>query len=152
MEQVLNSLEIIHSKGYVLLDLKPISLSFRCKLNEECLYFKSLSLCQEFVDKSLGQHKKQEQTNIFVGSPGYASIRMHKGMTISRQDDLECAFYLLWYLHYGELPWSKIFRKKTDINKRLKEILAKKRSIHKSGQFKSMPGVYQDFYNYVLKL
>ena len=152
MEQLVSSVQFIHQKGYLLLDLKPISLSFRCKLNEECLYFKSLSLCTQYLDKSTGQHREQQQTNIFVGSPGYASIRMHKGKSPCRQDDLECGFYLLWYMHYGELPWSQIYRQKKNINTRLKEILQLKMKIEEFQQFKQMPRIYQEYYNYVKAL
>ena len=32
---------------------------------------------EKYIDKSTGKHKEERQTNIFVGSPGYSSIRMH---------------------------------------------------------------------------
>jgi hypothetical protein len=43
-----------------------------------------------------------------VGTALFASMNAHKGMELSRRDDIESLIYTLIYLHVGTLPWKNI--------------------------------------------
>jgi hypothetical protein len=42
----------------------------------------------------------------------FASINAHRGMELSRRDDIESLIYTLIYLAMGNLPWKNINIKK----------------------------------------
>jgi len=57
-----------------------------------------------------------------VGTPEFASITSHLGLSQSRKDDLMSIFYVLLFLHKGHLPWT-LSDGITDIHETLAEIL-----------------------------
>ena len=43
-----------------------------------------------------------------IGSVNFASVHSHEHWELSRRDDLISLGYILYYLYYGDLEWSKI--------------------------------------------
>ena len=102
MTALIAQVKVVHSKGFIYKNLHPTAIGF---MNPDA---QSIMLCdfefsQSYID-SMGQHIPDTITNMFVGSPGYASLRTHKGLSTSRKDDLESSFYLLWFMIYGNYP------------------------------------------------
>ena len=101
-KQILRIINYIHSKGIVHRDIKPEN--FLVKINTNMLYTIDMGLCKKFVDDNK-EHIPLIKTKKFVGTLRYASINSHKGLELSRRDDLESVAYVLIYLVKGKLPW-----------------------------------------------
>ncbi|KPI86055.1 casein kinase I-like protein [Leptomonas seymouri] len=103
-DQVLSSLEHVHSAGYVHADVKPHNILFGRK-NPEQLYLVDFGLSVRYRDRE-GNHRPLTTNHRFIGTPRYASLRTHMGYTMSRRDDIEQLVYTMIYLFRGRLPWS----------------------------------------------
>lgn len=66
-------------------------------------------LSRYFKD-SLGNHEVLRVTpNLFSGTPIYASMWSHQGMSASRRSDLECLGFTMLHLSLkGGLPWANL--------------------------------------------
>ena len=70
------------------------------------LHVVDLGLAVPYLDDSTGIHVPAYTIpNSLVGTARYASLNSHKGMRLSRRDDLESATYVLLLLVAGRLPW-----------------------------------------------
>jgi len=110
-KQILKIINHIHSKGVVHRDIKPDN--FLVKINTNMLYTIDMGLCKKFIDVE-GQHIPLVRTKKFVGTLRYASLNSHRGLELSRRDDLESIMYVLIYLIKGKLPWQSIPNPKKD--------------------------------------
>jgi len=102
MISVLKQLQILHGLGYVYRNIKTASLGY--KTNTSAMMFLSMMTMSERFVNERGEHLPEIRRTVFIGSPGYASLRTHNCLSPSRKDDLESCFYLLWMLLYGEFP------------------------------------------------
>lgn len=98
--QVLGILQSIHEMGLVHRDIKPDN--FLLGLKSKQLFIIDFGFCKKY---SISDNPKT--TSSLIGSPNYASINAHNCVELSCRDDLESLGYMLIYLHFGKLPWSK---------------------------------------------
>ena len=103
IEQIIVRLQVMHNMGYIYQDLRPDTLGYKAKTQLKFIYLTRFKYTKKYIDKN-GDHIAEKQTNLFVGSPGYASIRQHQGLNTSRKDDFESIFYMIWFFHYGAFP------------------------------------------------
>jgi hypothetical protein len=61
--------------------------------------------CKSFLINN--KHIVCKKTKKIIGSANFASIHSHEHQELSRRDDLESLFYILCYLYFGVLEWSK---------------------------------------------
>ena len=81
-----------------------------------------------------------------TGTTRYASVNAHKGMELSRRDDLESIGYVLLYFSKGSLPWQGL-QARSDLE-RYKLITEKKFSISVERLCHGLPDEFKYYLNY----
>eukprot|EP00163_Fabomonas_tropica_P012770 TRINITY_DN2412_c0_g1_i1.p1 TRINITY_DN2412_c0_g1~~TRINITY_DN2412_c0_g1_i1.p1 ORF type:complete len:798 (-),score=230.00 TRINITY_DN2412_c0_g1_i1:183-2576(-) len=104
-EQLVYAMRDLHRVNYVHLDLKPGNLVMRSP-TQVCVL--DLGLAQLYRDSNTLKHRSANRGMRLVGNPKYASVNNHRGMTLSRRDDLESIGYVLLHFLRGEVPWSRL--------------------------------------------
>ena len=102
-KQIVDLLESIHSKGLIHRDIKPDNFLFG--LNSK-LYLIDFGFCKSYLKDNT--HISNKKTSRLIGSVNFASFHSHEHWELSRRDDLISLGYILYYLYYGDLDWSKI--------------------------------------------
>lgn len=96
-EQLIASLEAVHSKHIVHQDLKPKNLMVKGKQT----YLIDFGLATKV--KKL--RKNAPRTKGMLGTPSFASLAALLGMSQFPKDDLEALGYVIIWLLRGKLPW-----------------------------------------------
>jgi vaccinia related kinase len=107
--QIMDTLEYIHTHGYVHADIKgPNLLLGRHKGSENCVYLLDFGLTRSYINAN-GDHKKHvhNKNRAHTGTLEYVSRDAHTG-AFSRRGDLESLGYNMLEWLCGELPWQEI--------------------------------------------
>eukprot|EP00914_Ancora_sagittata_P033886 GHVO01068476.1.p1 GENE.GHVO01068476.1~~GHVO01068476.1.p1 ORF type:complete len:422 (-),score=42.81 GHVO01068476.1:116-1381(-) len=106
--QVLERLELFHSKNLIHRDVKPDNLLVPYKSESSntstTIYMIDYGLSKRYRD-SYGRHIPYREGKSLTGTARYASINTHLGAEQSRRDDIEATIYMLLYFMKGVLPW-----------------------------------------------
>ncbi|OAG29587.1 casein kinase 1 [Nematocida displodere] len=147
VKRMIDLIEKIHSIGKVHRDLKPDN--FLVGRDPKKLFLIDLGMAKEFVRQ--GQHVPSSSGRRLTGTPRYASVNAHKGLELSRRDDLESIGYIMIYLAKGKLPWQGI---KETPREKCRLIGEQKRSIRVEKLVKDLPGSEQmeEYFQYVRAL
>lgn len=100
-------LESLHSKGLLHRDIKPENIVVGANSDYNKVFFIDFGLSKPYLDEN-GVHIPMVEKKGLVGTARYASINAHKGLELSRRDDIESMIYVLVYLANGVLPWQNI--------------------------------------------
>ncbi|XP_066854807.1 tau-tubulin kinase 2 isoform X4 [Anser cygnoides] len=120
-KQILESIESIHSVGFLHRDIKPSNFAMG-RFPSTCrkCYMLDFGLARQFTNScgdvrptlhrpsSCGQVCKPRAVAGFRGTVRYASINAHRNREMGRHDDLWSLFYMLVEFVVGQLPWRKI--------------------------------------------
>lgn len=106
--QILESIESIHSVGFLHRDIKPSNFAMG-RFPSTCrkCYMLDFGLARQFTN-SCGDVRPPRAVAGFRGTVRYASINAHRNREMGRHDDLWSLFYMLVEFVVGQLPWRKI--------------------------------------------
>jgi serine/threonine protein kinase len=144
--QLLDLLTLIHSCGYIHRDIKPENFLLGTGNDSRKIYAIDFGLAKRFKSFS-NVHIVESSGRKLVGTARYTSINSHKGMELSRRDDLESLSYLLVYFYKGVLPWQDV-----NVNDRIKkyqEIGRIKEETSTETLCQGMPKEIVQFVNYI---
>lgn len=145
--QILDQLSSLHSCGYIHRDIKPENFLMGFGATNKLVYMIDLGLAKEYKRKA---HIKEINGKNLVGTARYASINSHKGIELSRRDDLESLGYLLIYFLKGELPWQGI--KADTKHDKYRLIGQKKQEVSLEDLCANCPSVILDYMKHVKSL
>ena len=114
------------------------------------LYILDFGLAKKFRESNNSKHFPLTKGKKLTGTARYASVNALNGVTQSRRDDLESAFYVLLYFLKGRLPWQGIMIKNKE--ERYNKIMEIKRDIQSKDLCKDCPEEFQKYIDYVRKL
>ena len=104
-EQILYSIEFIHSKNLIHRDIKPDNFLIGKGKKKQIIYTIDFGLSKKYKDSKSGLHIPYRDKKPMVGTTRFASINTHLGIEQSRRDDIESIGYMMVYLLKGKLPW-----------------------------------------------
>ncbi|KAG0740404.1 hypothetical protein G6F57_011075 [Rhizopus arrhizus] len=111
-DQMLTRIEALHRKGYLHRDIKPENMAMGLGNNSLFLHIYDFGLAKIFKHNNV--HIGITEIDHFVGTSRYSSLNAHKGIELSRRDDLESIAYSIIYLAKGKLPWQGLGIPDTD--------------------------------------
>ena len=146
--QVLSRLRTLHKVNYIHSDIKPENIM----LSKNTVYLIDFGLSKMYVDPTTNRHVSASKDGVedFSGSPNFASINAHRGIGLSRRDDLESLAYVLVYLFKGTLPWNR--RGFNPSKENLDDVASQKSSINPSIVCKGLPPVAEKLLSYAKTL
>ena len=101
----LKAMKEIHSMGFIHRDLKPQNMCCGLGVYKNKIFFIDFGLAKKYVDPQSGKHIPYRNDKSLTGTPRFVSIGCHKGLEMSRRDDIEALLYVLIWLVKGKLPW-----------------------------------------------
>ena len=104
-------------------------------------------LAKKYRDKRVRHIRfRQKEDRVLTGTTRYASVNAHKGMELSRRDDVESIGNVLVYFLKGSLPWQGLQARNDQ--ERYKLITEKKLSISVERLCHELPDEFKDYLNY----
>lgn len=145
--QMIDRIKFVHVNDYVHRDIKPENFLMGRRNKMDKVYLIDLGLAKRFRDQH-GKHFpfRQMENREITGTTRYASINAHKGMELSRRDDLESLGYVLLYFCKGSLPWQGLQARNDQ--ERYKLITESKLSISVECLCHELPDEFSDYLNY----
>ncbi|KAM9856530.1 tau-tubulin kinase 1 [Aulostomus maculatus] len=143
-KQILESIEAIHSVGFLHRDIKPSNFAMgRLPSTYRKCYMLDFGLARQYTNTT-GEVRPPRTVAGFRGTVRYASVNAHKNKEMGRHDDLWSLFYMLVEFAVGQLPWRKI-KDKEQVGQ------IKERYDHRM-LLKHMPSEFNVFLDHVLAL
>ncbi|KAI7794819.1 tau-tubulin kinase 1 isoform X2 [Triplophysa rosa] len=143
-KQILESIEAIHSVGFLHRDIKPSNFAMgRLPSTHRKCFMLDFGLARQYTNTN-GEVRPPRTVAGFRGTVRYASVNAHKNKEMGRHDDLWSLFYMLVEFAAGQLPWRKI-KDKEQVGQ------IKERYDHRM-LLKNMPSEFNVFLEHVLAL
>jgi len=156
--QIINSLEYLHSMGYVHKDLKGNNMIFtrdQSGVNDK-IFLVDYGLASRYIHMGIHRPFEPDARSAHEGTLEYVSRDGHLGC-VSRRGDMECMVYVIIEWLGGTLPWD------TETDERLKPNIIQQMKIeafhdvkgfltYKAFKGKTFPPVVEDLMNSVKKM
>jgi len=156
--QIIDSLEYLHSQGYVHKDLKANNMIFKRdqKGMNDKLFLVDFGLASRYLHLGIHRPFEPDQRSAHEGTLEYVSRDGHLGC-VSRRGDMECLLYVIIEWLGGHLPWD------TDEEERLKPTVIQQMKINafhnikdflenKAFKDKTYPPVMEEMMTYVSEM
>ncbi|KAG1889903.1 kinase-like domain-containing protein [Suillus subluteus] len=104
-DQLLSSLEHIHSHNYVHGNIKPQNILVGRGDLQQTVYIVDFGIAKEYWNTTAQAHMPFRHGGCLTGTPAFVSINNHLGVVPGHHDDLESLIYMLIYFLRGSLPW-----------------------------------------------
>jgi len=125
--QILNSIEFLHSKGVVHRDIKPNNFLIKNNKIKIC----DFGFSKQIITKK--RHIEYKGIDKIIGTVNYISKNVHKLIEPTRRDDIESIIYLFLFLE-EKISWIK-----DDLNLSLGEIeIEKEKLLDENGKYKEI--------------
>lgn len=146
---MLNCIEIFHYNGYIHNDIKPANFLVHHNSQSPVVLI-DFGLCIKYLTNTPNgtNHIPIEKNLGFIGTLKYASINAHKGILLSRRDDLFSWFYSILELGTGYLPWEK----EGDYNISMKMKKNVNKYLNESIELELIPSEFSLIYQYISSL
>ena len=105
--QLIDRIELIHSKTLVHRDIKPENFLIGYK-NPNIIYLTEFGLCAKYCSSKTGKHILPGFRGTFTGTLRFSSANAQRGNQQSRRDDLESLGYTILFFMRGKLPWMNL--------------------------------------------
>ena len=120
--QLIQRIELVHSKGYIHRDIKPGNFVIGRGENSKVIYIIDFGLSKRYLDKQTNRHIPYKEGKGLTGTARYVSLFTHCGIEQSRRDDIEGIAFNLIYFARGKLPWQGVKTKnKKEKHKKIME-------------------------------
>jgi len=97
--QHMHELEVIHR------DIKPDNIMMGLGEASNTVHLIDFGLTRSIIDPETGTHIPMTTGKNLIGTCRYVSANSHKGLELSRRDDLITLGYVIIRLYKGSLPW-----------------------------------------------
>ena len=151
MDQALQWIEKLHESNIIHRDIKPDNFCIGAEDKSEILHILDFGLSKYFWDPITKNHIESKTGNGLTGTMRYWSMNAHRGITLSRRDDLESLGYSAIYLYKGKLPWQGI-QAPTKNEKSMLILNEKVNQIESGIIFEDLPREFKEYFDYVSKL
>ena len=102
-KQMIQRLQVLHNHFLLHRDIKPQNFMLNGETNK--LYLIDFGFCKRYNYD--GNHIEESTISKLIGTPNFVSVNVHKGLEPSRRDDVESCIYIMIYMLFGKLSWSK---------------------------------------------
>lgn len=111
-QQMLERIEQLHSKEFMLRDVKPAVFMTGVEKNENMICLMDFECAKRYIDRRTKTHIPYTEGKRVIGARRYCSILSGMGVEGSRRDDIESLGYVLVYFVKGSLPWQGLRKSK----------------------------------------
>ena len=98
----------MHSAHHIHRDIKPSNILMGMGNNSNTVHMIDFGLARFVIDPKTGQHITEKRYRHLIGTCLYCSTNSHKGIELSRRDDLISLGYVEVNLLSGNLPWQSV--------------------------------------------
>ena len=98
----------MHSKFYIHRDIKPDNIMMGLAETSNIVHMIDFGLTRLVIDPKTNKHIPLATGKNLIGTCRYVSVNSHKGLELSRRDDLITLGYVILNIFKGSLPWQSI--------------------------------------------
>ena len=148
MDQLISLLQHMHNRNLIHRDIKPENMALGRGDQNGFVHLLDFGISKVYKDDN-GRHIPFREGKPFIGTTRYASVAAHRGIEISRKDDLESLGFVSVFLLKGVLPWQNLNVSEKEKNKKVGDM---KQSLTPDKLCDDLPEEFKHYFNYLKSL